>query len=73
MSTPNPREEAINFRMKRLYAMGHCPQCGLLPREHDDNTCDLHYEEDEVCVQDALKLPPLESLCLLVGDYGSIV
>jgi glutamate mutase epsilon subunit len=48
--TPNPREEGINERMKRLLAMPHCPQCGLLPREHDNYTCDMRYEENEVCV-----------------------
>ena len=73
MSTPNPRKEAINFRMKRLYAMGHCPQCGLLPREHDNKACDMRYEEDIVCATSVSKLPPLESLCLLDGDSGCTV
>ena len=71
--TPNPREEGINERMKLLLAMKHCPQCGLLPRDHDDQSCDMRYEEDEVCALTVSKLPPLESLCLLVGDSGYTV
>lgn len=43
---PNPYEEGINERMKRLLAMPHCPQCALLPRDHDDDHCDMRYERE---------------------------
>lgn len=65
--------DGINIRMKRLLAMKHCPQCGLLPREHDNSACDMRYEEDEVCALSVSNQPSLESLCLLVGDSGYTV
>jgi hypothetical protein len=71
--TPNPHEQGINERMKRLVARPFCPQCHLFLEDHNNTTCEMRYEEDEPCATSALKLPPLESLCLLVGDYGSIV
>jgi hypothetical protein len=32
-----------NAAVKLIIAMDHCPQCGLLPEEHRDEECDLHY------------------------------
>jgi hypothetical protein len=61
--------------MRKLTARPFCPKCHLFIEEHDDNACDMRYtEEDETCALPApQKLPSLESLCLLVGDFGSIV
>ena len=33
--------------MKRLYAMQFCPRCGLLPREHRNDECDMRYSKEE--------------------------
>jgi hypothetical protein len=46
-TAPNPMEEGINERMKMLYAKEHCPQCALLPAEHDDEYCDMRYTKGE--------------------------
>lgn len=41
------KELWINERMKRLYAMQFCPRCGLLPREHRNDECDMRYSKEE--------------------------
>jgi len=61
-------------RMRKLTERPFCPQCHLFIEEHNNKTCDMRYtEEEETCALPAPKLPSLESLCLLVGDSGSIV
>ena len=43
----NAREvDGILSRMKLLYAMDHCPQCGLLPKDHDDIECEMRHVEE---------------------------
>jgi hypothetical protein len=43
----NAREvDGILSRMKLLYAMDHCPQCGLLPKDHDDDGCEMRHVEE---------------------------
>jgi hypothetical protein len=38
-----------NAAVKLIIAMEHCPQCGLLPKEHDDEQCEMHYvPQDEL-------------------------
>jgi hypothetical protein len=44
--TPNPTEEGINERMKRLLAKPFCPKCHLFSQEHDDNACDMRYVKE---------------------------
>jgi hypothetical protein len=73
VKTPNPHEEGINIRMGRLLARPFCPKCYLFIEEHDDNACNMRYEEDEPCATSAPSQPSLESLCLLVGDSGYTV
>ena len=41
--TPNPKEEGVNERMKRLVARPFCPKCCLFLEEHDDKACDMRY------------------------------
>jgi hypothetical protein len=66
------RDNWTNERMKKLVRRPFCPKCCLFLEEHNDNACDMRYEEDkEVCVTSALKLPSLELLQSLDGDSGS--
>ena len=43
-----------NAAMKLLLAMEHCPVCGLLPTEHDDEFCDMRFSlgitKEELCL-----------------------
>lgn len=48
MKSPNPKEEGINERMKRLLAKPFCYQCYLFLEEHDDNTCDTRWSSPPV-------------------------
>jgi hypothetical protein len=70
MTTPNPHEEGINERMKRLIARPFCPKCYLFLEEHDNEACDMRWEED-ACVTSVQKPEPLPLLPLWDGDFGS--
>jgi hypothetical protein len=43
--TINGEREVLgrNAAVKLIIAMEHCPRCGLLPEEHDDEYCDMRY------------------------------
>ena len=64
-------DEWIIVRMRRLQDKPFCPECHLFLGEHDDRTCSMRYEEDEVCATSVSKLPSLELLQSLDGDFGS--
>jgi hypothetical protein len=65
------RKEWTNIRMQRVLSRPFCPKCYLFLEEHDDEACDMRWEEDKpVCATSAPKLPSLESLQSLDGDSG---
>ena len=67
MNTPNPKEEGINERMKRLTDRPFCPQCYLFLEEHDDNACDLRWFEDEQEEQEKLE----QRMCMACTEVGA--
>lgn len=68
------RDDWINERMKKVLKNPFCPKCYLFLDQHDDNVCDMRYEEEpEECASSAPKLPSLELLQSLDGDSGTTV